>query len=405
MSAYDAFLLVSFGGPEGPDEVMPFLENVTRGRGVPPERLASVAEHYYAVGGVSPINQQCRDLLAAVRADFAAGGLSLPVYWGNRNWTPYLTDTVRAMADDGVRRAVALVTSAYSSYSGCRQYLDDIERARAEVGPDAPRIDKIRRFFNHPGFIEPFAASTRAALATLPDDLRDDAHLVFTAHSVPVAMAEASGPEMRRGGPGRTADGSPPCGKGVGGRYVAELTEAAGLIAERTAGGTHPWTLAYQSRSGPPSQPWLEPDVSDHLGELAKSGTRAVVVIPVGFVSDHMEVRHDLDLEAAQSADSLGLAFARAVTPGTSPRFASMITELVRERLTLPDNPGPDNARPDNPGPDSPGPDITDPDNPVPRDGVRAAALGTMGVPSQDCPANCCRYAPPAGRPRRAATA
>ena len=157
MPAYDAFLLVSFGGPEGPDEVMPFLENVTRGRGIPPERLASVAEHYYAVGGVSPINQQCRDLLAAIRADFAASGLSLPVYWGNRNWTPYLTDTVRAMADDGVRRAVALVTSAYSSYSSCRQYLDDIERARAAVGPDAPRIDKIRRFFNHPGFIEPFA--------------------------------------------------------------------------------------------------------------------------------------------------------------------------------------------------------------------------------------------------------
>jgi ferrochelatase len=405
MPAYDAFLLVSFGGPEGPDEVMPFLENVTRGRGVPPERLASVAEHYYSVGGVSPINQQCRDLLAAVRADFAASGLSLPVYWGNRNWTPYLTDTVRAMADDGIRRAVALVTSAYSSYSGCRQYLDDIQRARAEVGPHAPRIDKIRRFFNHPGFIEPFVASTRVALATLPSDLRDDAHLVFTAHSVPVAMADSSGPAMRRGEAGRTG----------GGRYVAELTEAARLIAERTAGGTHPWTLAYQSRSGPPSQPWLEPDVCDHLGELAKSGTKAVVVIPVGFVSDHMEVRHDLDVEAAQSADSLGLAFARAVTPGTSPRFASMITELVRERLALPDNPEPDNPEPDNPRLDNPGPDnpesdkpgldITDPDNRASQDGGRAAALGIMGVPSQDCPANCCRYAPPAGRPRRAASA
>ena len=203
MPAYDAFLLVSFGGPEGPDEVMPFLENVTRGRGVPPERLAGVAEHYYAVGGVSPINQQCRDLLAAIRAAFPASGLSLPVYWGNRNWTPYLADTVRAMADDGVRRAVALVTSAYSSYSGCRQYLEDIERARAMVGPDAPRIDKIRRFFNHPGFIEPFTASTRAALATLPADLRDDAHLVFTAHSIPVAMAEASGPEGNGQGQGR----------------------------------------------------------------------------------------------------------------------------------------------------------------------------------------------------------
>ena len=320
MPAYDAFLLVSFGGPEGPGEVMPFLENVTRGRGVPPERLAGVAEHYYAVGGISPINQQCRDLLAAIRADFPASGLSLPVYWGNRNWTPYLTDTVRAMADDGVRRAVALVTSAYSSYSSCRQYLDDIERARAAVGADAPRIDKIRRFYNHPGFIEPFAASTRAALATLPAGLREDAHLVFTAHSVPVAMAQASGP-------------------GGGNRYVAELTEAAGLIAERAGGSTHPWTLAYQSRSGPPSQPWLEPDVRDHLGELARSGTKAVVVIPVGFVSDHMEVRHDLDIEAAESADSLGVAFARAATPGSHPRFVSMITELVKERLARPDEP------------------------------------------------------------------
>jgi ferrochelatase len=339
MPAYDAFLLVSFGGPEGPDDVMPFLENVTRGRGVPPERLASVAEHYYAMGGVSPINQQCRDLLAAIRADFAAGGLSLPVYWGNRNWTPYLTDTVQAMAADGVQRAVALVTSAYSSYSGCRQYLDDIERARAAAGPDAPRIDKIRRFHNHPGFTGPFAASTRAALATLPADLRDDAHLVFTAHSIPAAMAEASGVG--------------------GGRYVAELTEASGLIAERIGDGTHPWTLAFQSRSGPPAQPWLEPDVRDHLGELAKSGVQAVVVIPVGFVSDHMEVRHDLDVEAAETAGSMGLAFARAATPGRHPGFVSMITELVQQRLASPDE-------------------------------------------DRSCPPGCCRYAGPAGRPGRA---
>src|SRR6202161_1718428 len=186
MADYDAFLLGSFGGPEGPDDVMPFLQNVTRARGIPPERLAAVAEHYYAVGGVSPINQQCRDMLAAVRTDFSASGLSLPLYWGNPNWAPYLADTVRTMAQDGVRRAVAFVTSAYSSYSSCRQYLDDIERARAEVGPGAPRIDKIRRFFHHPGFIETFAASAADAVATLPADLRDDAHLVFTAHSVPV---------------------------------------------------------------------------------------------------------------------------------------------------------------------------------------------------------------------------
>jgi protoporphyrin/coproporphyrin ferrochelatase len=344
MPAYDAFLLVSFGGPEGPDDVMPFLENVTRGRGIPPERLAAVAEHYHAFGGVSPINQQCRDLLAAVRADFAANGLSLPLYWGNRNWSPYLTDTVRAMADDGVRRAVAFVTSAYSSYSSCRQYLDDIERARAAVGPDAPRIDKIRRFFNHPGFIEPFAANARAALASLPAGVREDAHLVFTAHSIPVAMADSSGPSGGR-------------------RYVTELTEAARLIAERVGAARHPWTLAYQSRSGPPSQPWLEPDVRDHLTELAKSGTVAVVVIPVGFVSEHMEVVHDLDLEAAHTADCLGLAFARAATPTAHPRFASMVTELVRERLALPDDPGP---------------------------AGEPAFLGTMGMPSQECPAGCC---------------
>ena len=343
MPAYDAFLLVSFGGPEGPDDVMPFLQNVTRGRGVPPERLAHVAEHYYAFGGVSPINQQCRDLLAAVRADFGASGLSLPVYWGNRNWSPYLADTVRAMAADGVRRAVAFVTSAYSSYSSCRQYLEDIERARAAVGPGAPQIDKIRRFFNHPGFIGPFAEHARAALASLPSDVRDDAHLVFTAHSIPVAMADSSGP---RGG--RT--------------YVAELTEAARLMAERV-GGAHPWTLAYQSRSGPPSVPWLEPDVRDHLAELAKSGTSAVVVIPAGFVSDHMEVRYDLDIEAARAAEELGLAFARAATPSTHPRFASMITELVRERLAWPDDPAPDGL---------------------------PAALGTMGRPSHMCPADCC---------------
>jgi protoporphyrin/coproporphyrin ferrochelatase len=339
MPAYDAFLLVSFGGPEGPADVMPFLENVTRGRGVPRARLAAVAEHYYAFGGVSPINQQCRDLLAAVRADFAVGGVPLPLYWGNRNWAPYLTDAVRAMTDDGVRRAVAFVTSAYSSYSSCRQYLDDIERARSAAGPDAPAIGVIRRFYNHPGFIEPFADNARAALATLPAEVRGQAHLVFTAHSVPVAMAQASGPR--------------------GGRYVTELAEAARLIAERICDGSHPWSLAYQSRSGPPSVPWLEPDVSDHLGELAKSGTRAVVVIPVGFVFDHMEVRHDLDVEAAQTAGSLGLAFARAATPGASPRFASMITDLVRERMALPA-------------------------------GRPPVALGTMGAAARDCPAGCC---------------
>ena len=318
MPAYDAFLLVSFGGPEGPDDVMPFLENVTRGRRVPRERLLAVAEHYMSFGGKSPINEQCRQLIAAL-------SLPLPIYWGNRNWTPYLAGTVRQMAADGVHRALALATSAYRSYSSCRQYLEDIERARAEV-PGAPVIDKIQRFYDHPGFIGPFTANAAAALATLPADLRDEAHLVFTAHSIPVAMAEVAGPG--------------------GHRYVAELTEASRLISERLDGlpggrggssprgqtpAGHPWTLGYQSRSGPPSQPWLEPDVADHLAELAKSGVQAVVVVPVGFVSDHMEVRHDLDVVAAEVASSLGLAYARAATPGTA--LAPMVEELVRAHL------------------------------------------------------------------------
>ncbi len=320
--AYDAFLLLSFGGPEGPDDVMPFLENVTRGRGVPPERLAEVAEHYLAFGGVSPINAQCRALLAAVGSDFATRDLDLPLYWGNRNWHPYLQDTVAQMAADGVRRAVAFVTSAYSSYSACRQYRDDIERARAVVGPDAPVIDKIRPYFNHPGFIEPFADATQAALASLPADARHTARLVFTAHSVPVRMAAVSGS---------------PCAdtvaEAVGGRYAAELREAASLITERTRLSHRNFDLVYQSRSGPPSVPWLEPDVCSHLGSLAKERVPGVVVVPVGFTSDHMEVVHDLDVEAARVASLLGLPFARAAAPMPDSRFATMITDLVLERM------------------------------------------------------------------------
>jgi protoporphyrin/coproporphyrin ferrochelatase len=334
MPDYDAFLLQSFGGPEGPDDVMPFLENVTRGRGVPRERLAEVAEHYYAFGGISPINQQCRDMLDAIRADFGATGLSLPVYWGNRNWQPYLADTVRAMADDGIRAVIAFATSAYSSYSSCRQYLDDIERAREEVaatGREAPRIDKIRPYYSNDGFIGPFARATREALASLPSDVRDDARLVFTAHSIPVAMASASGSVSQASG--GTAQAGP------GGRYEAELTHAAGLITERLD-GPRPWELVFQSRSGPPAQPWLEPDICDHIRALAKDGAPAVVVVPVGFVTDHMEVMHDLDTEAAQVASSLGLAFARAATPGNSPEFASMITSLVGEALDATSGPG-----------------------------------------------------------------
>ncbi len=316
MPDYDAFLLVSFGGPEGPAEVMPFLENVTRGRGVPRERLAEVAHHYQVFGGASPINQQCRDLLAAIGKDFAAAGLDLPLYWGNRNWEPYLSDTVARMAADGVRHALAFVTSAYGSYSSCRQYLGDIETARAQAGPAAPRIDKIRHYFSHPGFVEPFAESALAAIGSLPPGVRHDARLVFTAHSVPEVMAAASGPS--------------------GGLYVAQLTEAAWLVAGRVSeaegGQERSWQLVYQSRSGPPSVPWLGPDVCDQLADLARAGAAAVVIVPVGFVSDHMEVVYDLDVEAAGLARELGLPVGRAATPGTHPRFVSMITELVRER-------------------------------------------------------------------------
>ena len=308
---YDAILLLSFGGPEGPDDVMPFLENVTRGRGIPPERLAAVAEHYHHFGGVSPINEQNRRLLAALRAELAEHGVGLPVYWGNRNWEPYLADTLRQMRDDGVRRALGFATSAFSSYSGCRQYHEDIERARAEVGAGAPEVDKLRHYFNHPGFVEPHADAVRAALASLPGPRRAGARLVFTAHSIPVAMDASSGPE--------------------GGLYSAQLRESARLVAEAAAPGLE-WDLVWQSRSGPPQVPWLEPDVNDHLAALADRGVTDVVVSPVGFVSDHLEVVWDLDNEAADTAAELGLGFARAATPGTDPRFVAMIRELAAER-------------------------------------------------------------------------
>lgn len=309
---YDALLLVSFGGPERPEDVMPFLTNVTRGRGVPPERLTEVAEHYQHFGGVSPINQQCRDLLAAIDDDFAGHGVDLPVYWGNRNWHPMLADTVAQMRDDGVRRALAFVTSAYGGYSSCRQYQEDLAAARAAVGSDAPVIEKLRQFWDHPGFVEPHADAVRAALAGLDPVHRDSTRLVFTAHSVPSAMAANAGPH--------------------GGRYEAQLRETARLVAARSAPGL-PYDLVWQSRSGPGQVPWLEPDINDHLAALASTGTTAVVVSPIGFVSDHLEVVWDLDTEAAATARQLGLDFARAGTPGTDPRFVAMVRELVTERL------------------------------------------------------------------------
>ncbi len=333
---YDAFLLVSFGGPEGPDDVMPFLRTVTKGRGVPEERLAEVAEHYQHFGGVSPINAQCRDLLAAIGVEFAAHGLDLPGYWGNRNWTPLLVDTLARMRDDGVRRALAFVTSPYASYSACRQYLEDIEAARATLGPDAPVVDKIRHYHDHPGHIEPHVAAVRAALARLGDPDPAGTRLVFTAHSVPAGMAAASGALT----------------DGVGHRYERQLREVAALVADRAAPG-YGWDLVWQSRSGPPQVPWLAPDVNEHLASLAGTGVRAVLVSPIGFTSDHLEVCWDLDIEAAATAARLGLDFARAATPGTHPRFVTMIRELVRERLdpggtrlALGDLPGWDTCRP-----------------------------------------------------------
>ncbi|GII54491.1 ferrochelatase [Planotetraspora thailandica] len=301
-SAYDALLIVSFGGPEKPEDVMPFLENVVRGRGVPRERLLAVEAHYQGFGGVSPINQQCRDLIDALDVD-------LPVYWGNRNWQPFLEDTVRQMAADGVTRAAAFVTAAYSSYSSCRQYLDDIDRARAAV-PGAPEIVKLRHYYDHPGFIAAMADHTRAALDALPASERGAARLVFTAHSIPVSMAQTAGPQ--------------------GGAYEAQLRKAAALVTEQVD-PARSWDLAWQSRSGPPSVPWLEPDICDHLERLHDDGVRAVVTVPIGFVSDHMEVIYDLDVEAAAMAEKLGMAFTRASTAGTHPRFVSMVSELLAE--------------------------------------------------------------------------
>ncbi|WP_019926738.1 ferrochelatase [Nocardia sp. BMG111209] len=310
---FDALLLLSFGGPERPEDVMPFLENVTRGRGVPPERLAEVARHYLHFGGVSPINACNRAIIAAVETEFAARDLALPVYFGNRNWHPMVEDTVARMRADGVRSALVFPTSAWGGYSGCRQYDEDITRARVAAGPDAPDLVKLRQYFDHPLLIDAFADAVRTARQQLPAERRDAARLVFTAHSIPVAADAAAGPP---------ADG--------GRLYSRQVTEAARLCAAAT--GFDDFDVVWQSRSGPPQVPWLEPDITDHLDALSAKGIEAVVVCPVGFVSDHLEVVWDLDNEAAEKAAELGIAFARAATPGTDPRFAALIAELVAEQ-------------------------------------------------------------------------
>jgi protoporphyrin/coproporphyrin ferrochelatase len=295
--AYDAILVVSFGGPEKPDDVMPFLENVLRGRNVPRDRMLAVAQHYYHFGGRSPINDQNRALIAALEGELKSHGLRLPVYWGNRNWHPMLADTLRQMRADGVHKALAFVTSIFSSYSGCRQYLEDIERARAQVD-GAPHIDKLRKFYNHPLFIEAQADEVRAAL-------RGRRHkIIFTAHSVPLSMAETSD-------------------------YQEQLRESCRLVAESV--GVNDWQLVYQSRSGPPSQPWLEPDVADIVRQMEPGA--GVVVAPIGFVSDHIEVIYDLDTELEAVARERGVNMVRAATVGVHPKFLQMILELIEERL------------------------------------------------------------------------
>jgi ferrochelatase len=328
---YDAILLVSFGGPEKEEDVIPFLENVLRGKNVPRERMMAVAEHYYHFGGKSPINEQNRRLIAALEADLERSGPHLPVYWGNRNWHPMLADTVIKMKSDGVRRALAFVTSAYSSFSSCRQYLDDIARAQAIAGADAPAIDKIRAFYNHPGFVAAATDHAREALGKIPAERRSAAHLVYTAHSIPLSMAQNC-------------------------KYSEQLLEACQLVS--TGLGRERDPLAYQSRSGPPAQPWLGPDILEHLKKVhLEGGAKDIVIVPIGFISDHLEVLFDLDTEARTLCAELGLNMVRAATAGTHPKFIAMIRELILERMNG------DTQRP---------------------------YLGSMGVCPDICPPGCC---------------
>ncbi len=340
---YDAILIVSFGGPESSDDVIPFLENVLRGRNVPRERMLAVAEHYYHFGGKSPINQQTRQLIAALESELAQHSPKLPVYWGNRNWHPMLAETLQQMKEDGIRRALAFVTSAYSSYSGCRQYREDIIRAQNEVGSGAPKVDKVRAFFNHPGFVEATEERLRDALREIPRDAQQNVQIVYIAHSIPLSMAN-------------TCD------------YVVQLEEVRKLVSARL--GIVNDALVYQSRSGAPGQPWLEPDILDYLREVkARNLASAVALAPISFISDHMEVLYDLDIEARQLCDSLPLPMARAKTVGVHPQFVGMIRELILERTSP---------------------------------GVERRALGTLGPRQDVCEKNCCPAPQPLGRPQNA---
>lgn len=303
---YDAIMLVSFGGPEGMDDVMPFLDNVLRGKNVPEERKREVAHHYELFGGVSPINTQNRALLAALEKELSDNGIALPIYWGNRNWAPYVTDAMREMQAAGVKKFLAVVTSGFSCYSGCRQYREDLNRARETIGPDAPDYGKVRVWYNHPDFIETHRQLWADAAAQFPAERRANIHTLFTAHSIPNAMADKCD-------------------------YATQLQDACQLTA--AAAQIHAWNLVYQSRSGPPTQPWLGPDIGDAIRDLHAKGVREIIVQPIGFISDHMEVLYDLDHEAKELADELGMTMVRAGTPGIHPTFVTMLRKLIAERL------------------------------------------------------------------------
>ena len=337
MAHYDAILLSSFGGPEGQDDVIPFLRNVTAGRGIPDERLEEVAHHYRHFGGVSPINEQNRRLKAAIEAELAARGIALPVYWGNRNWAPYFGDVVREAEANGHTELLGLVTSAYTSYSGVGQYREDFEKSTAGTGV---AIDRVREYFDHPGFVQPFIDGVTEAAAELVAEgvAPERIHVLFVTHSIPTSAADASGPSF-----------------GPGGAYVAQHLAVASVISDAAAPAS-PWSLVYQSRSGDPRTPWLEPDINDAIGELAAGGlTEAIVIVPFGFVSDHMEVMWDLDNEAVETAGEHGLKVRRAPTPGVHPAYVSGLVDLVLERVNdVPDaerphltalGPWPDHAR------------------------------------------------------------
>jgi ferrochelatase len=338
---YDAILLAGFGGPEGQDDVLPFLRNVTRGRGIPDARLEEVATHYRAFGGVSPINAQNRTLKAALEAELAGRGIQLPVYWGNRNWAPFLGEALSDAVRNGHTRLITLVTSAYSSYSSCRQYREDLAAAVAETGlTDVVHIDKVRQYFDHPGFVQPFVEAVQDALAgpALRGFAASDIHILFSTHSIPSVDADRSGPAER--------------GFGAGGAYVAQHLAVASAVMDALTPPVEPvdtgapalpaWSLVYQSRSGPPSMPWLEPDINDRIEKLAADGTKAVIIVPLGFVSDHMEVQWDLDTEATRTAHEHGIVAVRVPTPGAHPAFVAGLIDLVLERV----NGTPDEDRP-----------------------------------------------------------